>query len=77
MDKKTRDAFRIVFEELTRNPIFKGKYDAKNGNEHFMYGVFTVMENIAQNTIDRVKLARTNQSIKELLLIWTLQRIMT
>lgn len=49
MDKKTRDAFRIVFEELTRNPMFKGKYDAKNGNKHFMYGVSTVMENIAYN----------------------------
>ena len=35
---------------------------AKGGNQD----IKPVMENIAQNTIDRVKLARTNQSIKEL-----------
>lgn len=47
MNKK--EAFEIVYDELIKNPIFQGTYDAKNGNEHFIYGVCTVMEVIANN----------------------------
>lgn len=45
MDKQK--AFKIVFEELKKCPLFTGKYDTKNGNPIFMYGVATVMEFIA------------------------------
>lgn len=45
MDKT--EAFRIVYEELTKNPMFCGVFDAKHGNNEFMYGICTVMENIA------------------------------
>lgn len=42
------EAYRIVYEDLTKDDwLFTGKYDAENGNKHFMYGVATVMEKIA------------------------------
>ena len=41
------EAAQIVFYELLQCDLFNGKYDAKNGDEHFMYGICTVMENIA------------------------------
>lgn len=44
-----RKAFEIVYNELTKNPMFRGNYDAKNGDKHFMYGVCTVMEVVANN----------------------------
>lgn len=44
-----REAFEIVYNELIKNPMLQGNYDAKNGNEHFMYGICTVMEVIANN----------------------------
>ena len=45
MTKET--AYAIVFNDLLDCPMFKGIYDAENGNKHFMYGIETVMENIA------------------------------
>ena len=43
------EAFKIVYEEFKQCSLLMGIYDAKNGNEHFMYGVGTVMEAIAAN----------------------------
>ena len=39
-------AFKIVYEELKKVPMFMGKFDAINGNENFMFGVCAVMEYI-------------------------------
>ena len=36
-----------IFEELKKCGLFVGNYDAKNGDEHFMYGVCAVMECLA------------------------------
>lgn len=47
MDKS--EAYKIVFEDLTKCDMFKGIYDAEHGKDSFMYGVSTVMENIAFN----------------------------
>ena len=41
------EAFEIVFDELKKIGLFQGKYDAKNGNPHYMHGVSSVMEAIA------------------------------
>ena len=35
------------FNDLRECPMFQGKYDAINGNPHFMFGISTVMEVIA------------------------------
>lgn len=48
-EKELREAYEIVFADLISNcgglPV--GRYDAKNGNEVFMYGIGTIMELIA------------------------------
>lgn len=46
------EAFKIVLEELKKCSLFCGEYDAKYGNEHFMYGIQTVMEAIATRADD-------------------------
>lgn len=42
-----QNAWKVVYDELMRCSMFRGNYDAKNGNEIFMYGIATVMECIA------------------------------
>lgn len=46
-DAPTVNPYKIVLEDLKQVSLFAGKYDAKNGNEHFMFGILTVMEYIA------------------------------
>lgn len=41
------DAYKIVLEDLKQVGLFTGHYDAINGNKSFMYGISTVMEEIA------------------------------
>ena len=40
-------AKKIVEDLMGQNGLFRGNYDAENGNEHFMYGVSTLLEYIA------------------------------
>ena len=47
MNKK--EAYKIVFNDLKNCNLFKGIYNAKNGNKHFMNGIGCVMENISYN----------------------------
>ena len=42
------DAYKMVFEDLQNIPWCRGEYDAQHGNEHFMYGISTIMEIIAE-----------------------------
>lgn len=44
-----QEAYKIVVNDLINNgsPIMMGHYDAKNGNQHFMYGICTLMEYMA------------------------------
>lgn len=44
-----QEAYLLVYKDLMQNPMFRGSYDARNGNEHYMYGISSVMENIAWN----------------------------
>lgn len=44
--------FKIVLDDLKQVELFMGKYDAKNGNEHYMFGISTVMEYIAYKAGD-------------------------
>lgn len=43
-----KQAYQMVFSDLCECRMFQGHYDAFNGNEHFMRGIETVMEVIAQ-----------------------------
>lgn len=49
-----RIAYWIVFKDLTKNGMFNGTYDAKNGNANFMYGMALVMEQIAYNVSTKI-----------------------
>ena len=42
-----KEAFEFVLNKLMECGLFIGEYDARNGDEHFMYGISTVMESIA------------------------------
>ena len=45
-----KEAYKMVFEDMSSKVgMFTGKYDAKNGGKHFMFGISTVMEFIAYN----------------------------
>ena len=55
MDLQT--AYKMVFEDMTREDgcsLFRGRYDARHGNEHYMYGISAVLENIAIHVSDEV-----------------------
>lgn len=49
MTNTIQDVYRIVFNDMMNSGcgLLVGKYDAKNGNEKYMFGVDTVMEWIA------------------------------
>lgn len=50
MDEQKKAMLKEVIDELmAMSGIFNGTYDAKNGNEHFMYGVSTVLTALAFN----------------------------
>ena len=47
-----KKAYQMVFNDLRENRMFQGRYDAINGNPHFMSGIKTVMEVIACRAYD-------------------------
>lgn len=48
LDEKEKKIVKKVVEDLMgQRGLFRGDYDAKNGNEHFMYGISTLLEYIA------------------------------
>lgn len=42
-----REAYKIVLDDLLECNMFKGIYDARNGKPEFIYGIQTIIENIA------------------------------
>lgn len=44
---RLRRAYKLVYKDLRKVSMFRGVYDARNGDESFMYGIQTVMENVA------------------------------
>lgn len=50
----TQKAYEIVFNDMMENgpEWFKGTYDAHNGTQHFMFGIQTVLEWIADKISD-------------------------
>lgn len=47
-------AYKIVLKDLCKCSLFVGRYDAKHSDDHFMYGINTVMETIAYSVSDKV-----------------------
>ena len=42
-----KEEIRQLVLEMMECPMFRGEYDAKHGNESFMYGIATVIEYLA------------------------------
>lgn len=55
MTDTVKDAYRIVFNDMMNSEcgLLVGKYDAKNGDEKFMYGIDVVMEWIAYRVSEK------------------------
>lgn len=55
MTNTVKDAYRIVFNDMMNSEcgLLVGKYDAKNSNKDFMYGINTVMEWIAYRVSEK------------------------
>lgn len=47
LNQEEKKVIEKVVDGMTECGLFCGRYDAKNGNEYFMYGVSTVMEYLA------------------------------
>ena len=47
LTKHEKAILKNIFKELKKCGLFVGKYDAKHGNEHYMYGINSVMECLA------------------------------
>lgn len=51
-----RLAYKIVYDDLTKPSacgMFVGKHDARNGNDSFMNGIWTLMEFIAYEVSEK------------------------
>lgn len=55
MTDTVKNAYRIVFNDMMNSEcgLLVGKYDAKNGDEKFMYGIDVVMEWIAYRVSEK------------------------
>ena len=55
-NKELTKAYEMVLNDIINSgcALMIGKFDAKNGEEHFMYGISTVMEWIAYKVSDEV-----------------------
>ena len=42
-----KEEIRQLVSKMMECPMFRGEYDAKHGNESFMYGIATVIEYLA------------------------------
>ncbi len=47
-----KEVLKKIFSELEKCKLFTGEYDAKHGQESFMYGINTVMEVLAYSVSD-------------------------
>ncbi len=47
LTKEEKEVVKKVIDGMSECGIFCGRYDAKNGNQHFMLGVCTAMEYLA------------------------------
>lgn len=63
----TREEYKHVLDDLMQIRMFRGIYDAKNGDSHFMNGIDTVMSYIADKAEDEdfLDLFLTNMVLSE------------
>lgn len=50
-----QNAYKLVYNDMVKcGGLFVGRFDAKNGNKKFMYGIGTIMEFIALNAGEEI-----------------------
>ena len=47
-----KEEIRQLVSKMMEYPMFRGEYDAENGDESFMYGIATVMEYLSSQVDD-------------------------
>lgn len=47
-----KEVYKAILDELCECSLFRGQYDAKNGNEQYMFGIWIVMEFLADKVSD-------------------------
>ena len=47
LNKKEKKVIKKIVDEMSKDGLFCGEYDAKNGDAKFMYGIAAVMEYFA------------------------------
>ena len=52
LNANEKEMLKGIIEEMRECGMFEGRYDAKNGNPMFMYGISTVMEYLAYRVSD-------------------------
>lgn len=52
LNANEKEMLKGIIEEMRECGMFEGRYDAKNGNPEFMYGISTVMECLAYRVSD-------------------------
>lgn len=55
MTDELKEAYKMVYEDLLKYPLFTGIYNAKNGSFNYMSGVMAVMEYIASMVSDETQ----------------------
>lgn len=69
-DRALAKAYEMVLNDIVNSGcgLMVGKHDAKNGNDHFMYGISTVMEWIAYRVSDEVGNEFSNTFTKNMIM---------
>lgn len=62
-----KEAIKKAFEELSDCGLLMGKYDAVNGDENFMHGIYTAMVAFASFVSDEFSYEFENNFIKNLI----------
>ena len=52
LNANEKEMLKDIIEEMRECEMFEGRYDAKNGQPEFMYGISTVMEYLAYMVSD-------------------------
>ena len=63
-------AYWIVYSDLKQVNLFRGVYDAKHGDKHYMYGIWSVMEFIAHNISEDFAEDLNNTFADNLIMSW-------
>ena len=65
--KEEKKVLAKVLDRMHQIGIFKGVYDAENGNKNFMYGISTVMECLAYGVSEDVGENYNHEFLKNML----------